>query len=119
MYPSRNTRSVPAVSITTLASVPFISYYFIKYDLDNTVKAVNNNTNALFDKLLDKSDKQDAKLDKQDAKPYKQDETLESILAHITNQDSQIDNKIKTQLQPVSLQITEISSKFSTYENCL
>ena len=73
-----------------------------------TQTPLGNTINALFAKLNDKFDKKDGK--------------LESINALIVNQDAKIDNKIKKELQPMSLYITDISSKqsnqsklFSTY----
>ena len=55
----------------------------MKSEVDNTAKANNKNINSLFEKLLDKSDKQDSKLDTQD-------KTLESINSHILNHNDKI-----------------------------
>ena len=99
MSTSTNTQYGPTDSTKKVAIVPSTSCYLIKSDLENTAKSIKNNINTLFERLLDKYDKQDSKMDKQD-------ETLESINAHIANHYANIDNKIETQLQLMSLQIT-------------
>ena len=100
MSPSTNTQSVPKTSTTTLALLPSTSSYVTQTSLNNTI-------NDLFEKLNGKFDKQDEK--------------LESIIA---NQDTKIDKKFEEELQLLSIQITEISSKqseqaklFPSYEN--
>ena len=65
MPPSTNTQFGPTASIKTLDVIPSTLSYLMKSELDNTAKAINNNVNALFDKLLDKYYKVDAKLDKE------------------------------------------------------
>ena len=87
MSPSSNIQSSPTASITKIYILPSTSTYLIKSDFDNTVKAINTNhdnttkyinrnSNAMFEKLFDKSNNQDIKLDKQYEKLEEQDETL-------------------------------------------
>ena len=52
MYTSTNTQYGPASSITTLAIVPSTSLFVKQYDLENT-------TNNMFAKNIDKIDKKD------------------------------------------------------------
>ena len=96
MYHPTNTQSGPTASIKTLAIVPSTPYYLKQYDLHKFVKSILTDLKAIKDLLsthLDKSDKQYAKL-----------------------YNAQIDKKIEKQLHPISLQITEISSKQSESE---
>ena len=77
---------------TALDLVPSTSFYVTQNSLENT-------NNSLFAKLNDKF--------------YKQDEKMESINAIIVNHDAKIDEKIEKHPQPMSLYITDISSKQS------
>ena len=70
-----------------------------------TQNSLENTTNSLFAKLNDKF--------------YKQDEKMESINAIIVNHDAKIDEKIEKHPQPMSLYITDISSKQSDQSKLL
>ena len=81
-----DTLSIPTDYITTLVIVPYTSSFVKQYDLDNDNKTIN----GMFAKLIDKFDKQD--------------ENMKSIFS---KQDSEINNKIETQLQHLTLQVKD------------
>ena len=76
-----NTLSSPTYYIKTLSISPYTSPFVKQSDIDNTI-------NSMFAKIIDKLEKKD--------------ETMKSLFE---KQDTEVDKKIVTQLQTLTIQV--------------